>query len=29
MIDLDEVSKRYGAEPLLVTALDAITLHID
>jgi putative ABC transport system ATP-binding protein len=29
MIDLQEVTKQYGAEPLLVTALDSVTLHID
>jgi putative ABC transport system ATP-binding protein len=29
MIDLQGVTKQYGEEPLLVTALDAITLHID
>ena len=29
MIDLQGVTKQYGEEPLLVTALDEITLHID
>lgn len=28
MIDLQQVTKQYGKEPLLVTALDAVTLHI-
>lgn len=29
MIDLYEATKQYGVDPLLVTALDTITLHID
>lgn len=29
MIDLTNVTKQYGEEPLLVTALDDITLHVD
>ena len=29
MIDLRGVTKQYGEEPLLVTALDEITLHIE
>lgn len=29
MIDLSDVTKQYGSEPLRVTALDAVTLHID
>lgn len=29
MIELSNVTKQYGEEPLLVTALDDITLHVD
>lgn len=29
MIDLSDVTKQYGEEPLLVTALDQVSLHID
>jgi putative ABC transport system ATP-binding protein len=29
MIDLQDVTRQYGEAPLLVTALDAVTLHIE